>query len=193
MTSLKGPATDGASWQGPIAVVGLRNDLRELEISSFLPNSLRNFVGDPTRCGPASGPFRLSLILGALRTDPLQPRLPGLDARTSPRKAYSTPLRPTTQGQIGITRLYDRNPFECLPGTQTPDHQLSIWILRAYCFLDTPTFGSVMTMNFGFGAADFIAVLEKVNRLRDSFADAPAQFRAISREYACQVSLYCLS
>jgi hypothetical protein len=38
-------------------------------------------------------------------------------------------------------------------------------------------------MTVGFGGGDFVAVLDKANQLRDRFANAPAQFKAISREY----------
>jgi hypothetical protein len=44
-------------------------------------------------------------------------------------------------------------------------------------------------MSFGVGVGDFIAVLDKANKLRDRFADAPDQFRAISSEYVARISV----
>jgi hypothetical protein len=44
-------------------------------------------------------------------------------------------------------------------------------------------------MSFGFGVGDVIAILDKAKKLRDRFADAPAQFKAISTEYVCRISL----
>jgi hypothetical protein len=39
-------------------------------------------------------------------------------------------------------------------------------------------------MSFGFSVGDFIAVIELANKIRKDFVDAPAQFKAISDEYA---------
>lgn len=45
-------------------------------------------------------------------------------------------------------------------------------------------------MSFGFGVGDFIAVLDKVNELRERFVDAPVQFKAISREYVREILIW---
>ena len=37
-------------------------------------------------------------------------------------------------------------------------------------------------MSFGFGGSNVITLLERANKLRDRFADAPSQLRAISSE-----------
>jgi hypothetical protein len=39
-----------------------------------------------------------------------------------------------------------------------------------------------ITMSFGYGVGDFIAVCQLANQLRERFADAPSQFKAISNE-----------
>jgi hypothetical protein len=38
-------------------------------------------------------------------------------------------------------------------------------------------------MSFGFSIGDFLAVIERANKLRKVFVAAPAQFNAISDEY----------
>jgi hypothetical protein len=39
-----------------------------------------------------------------------------------------------------------------------------------------------VTMSFGFGIGDFIAVYDLASRIRKQFVDAPDQFKAISTE-----------
>lgn len=39
-----------------------------------------------------------------------------------------------------------------------------------------------LTMSFGFGVGDFLAVIGLVNKLRQDFASAPPQLKAISDE-----------
>ena len=41
-----------------------------------------------------------------------------------------------------------------------------------------------ITMSFGFGVSDFIAVIELANQIRKEFTGAPGQFEAIMNEYA---------
>ena len=38
-------------------------------------------------------------------------------------------------------------------------------------------------MSFGFSIGDFAMVIERVNKIRKEFVDAPSQFGAISDEY----------
>jgi hypothetical protein len=42
---------------------------------------------------------------------------------------------------------------------------------------------ATITMSFGFGVGDFIAVIQLVNKIRADFIGAPSQFRSISNVY----------
>jgi hypothetical protein len=42
-------------------------------------------------------------------------------------------------------------------------------------------------MSFGFSVGDFIAAIERCNKIRREFVDAPSQFKAISDEYVAQM------
>jgi hypothetical protein len=40
-----------------------------------------------------------------------------------------------------------------------------------------------ITMSFGFGVGDFLAVLELAKNIRQSFLNAPAQYQSIANRY----------
>jgi hypothetical protein len=44
-----------------------------------------------------------------------------------------------------------------------------------------------LNMSFGYSVGDCIAICQLANQLRDRFADAPYQFKAISNEYVLPI------
>lgn len=51
------------------------------------------------------------------------------------------------------------------------------FIYNIYSYVNTKA-----KMSFGFSVGDFVAVIDRVNKLRKSFTDAPNQFKDITAE-----------
>lgn len=56
---------------------------------------------------------------------------------------------------------------------------ISFYICFSFCINST---AFTVTMSFGYSVGDCIAILHLANKIRERFADAPEQFKAVSNE-----------
>jgi hypothetical protein len=80
-----------------------------------------------------------------------------------------------------------QHDLHCIPEILTPakparQSSFILYFLSTYSLLSRLSPVLNITMSFGFGVGDFVAVLQLANTVHERFVGAPDQFKAISNE-----------